>query len=333
MSKYDCTSARYTKHFGLQRKPFELIPDSSILFLGEGHKEALSVLKRGVVADKGFLMFTGGVGTGKTTLVNVLSKTLKNPGYMCVISNPTLDTDDFFYYFAEQLGLLFDGNKAKFLFLFSRLLAECKKNNRKVLLIIDEAHALPTALLEELRLLVNMAEEVKDILCVFLVGQPELLERVQEEQLMPLNQRIMVRHHLEDLSKEEMVQYVLFRLNRAGAKNCDLFTESALDLIYQATKGNPRQINILCDNALLSACANDAIIVGDKLIRETVAQLHIPGDEDAFYLPPDKSFWQKTWFWAVVVIILVEAVGLGVAYSLGWLDSALAFMQSLFNRS
>jgi len=306
-------------HFGLKRKPFDLAPDSNILFLGQAHKEALSVLKRGVVADKGFLMFTGGVGTGKTTLVNVLSKTLENPGYMCVISNPTLDRDDFFYYFAAQLGLLFDGNKAKFLFLFSQLLAECKKTERKVLLIIDEAHALPTALLEELRLLVSMAEETPEVLCVFLIGQPELVERMQEEQLQPLNQRILVRHHLEELSAEETKKYVLFRLERAGAKTTDIFTGSALDLVFQATQGNPRQINVLGDTALMNAYANNSSAVTDRTIREAVEEIRIPGEDDIFSLPPQKSFWRKNWLWLVGAIIAVEAIGVGVAYRLGWL--------------
>jgi general secretion pathway protein A len=97
----------YTKHFGLRRKPFELSPNSTFLFLGETHKEALGVLKQGVVSDKGFLLFTGGVGTGKTTLINVLSKVLENPGYLCVISNPTLGIDDFFLLLCGTAWLAF----------------------------------------------------------------------------------------------------------------------------------------------------------------------------------------------------------------------------------
>lgn len=319
----------YKKHFGLQRKPFELTPDHSLLFLGETHKEALGVLKQGVVSDKGFLLFTGGVGTGKTTLINVLSKTLENPGYVCVISNPTLEIEDFFHYFAAKLGLLFDGNKAKFLVLFSKLLEECQKTKRKVLLIIDEAHALPTGLLEELRLLVNMAKEVKNVLSVFLVGQPELLERLEEEQLFPLNQKIAVRFHLQKLSREDTIQYVLFRLQRSGAKNTNLFTEKALELIYRATNGNPRQINILCDNALLTGYSRDAIEIDDKIIRECVEQLHIPGDENAYYLPPEKSFWQHWVLWIILIILVVEGVGLYYAYQMGWLDTIISYLKNL----
>ncbi|MBU1567193.1 MAG: AAA family ATPase [Proteobacteria bacterium] len=322
----------YRKHFGLVRKPFELTPDYKILFLGESHKEALAVLKHGVVSDKGFLLFTGGVGTGKTTLINVLSKTLENPGYICMISNPTLGIDDFFYYFAAQLGLLFDGNKAKFLFLFSKLLEECKKYNRKVLLIVDEAHALPTDLLEEMRLLVNMAAEVKNVLSIFLVGQPELLNRLTEEQLSSLSQRIAVRYHLHQLSKADSLQYVLFRLNRAGAKNNKLFSDRALDLIYQATCGNPRQINIICDNALFAAYSRDRLEVDEKLIRECVEKLSIPGDESAFFLPPPKNgLWRHWVVWCVLGIVVVEGAVIVYAHQKGWLQPIFLYFKRLLS--
>jgi general secretion pathway protein A len=324
----------YRNHFGLVRKPFELTPDSNILFLGECHKEALAVLKHGVVSDKGFLLFTGGVGTGKTTLINVLSKTLENPGYLCVISNPTLGIDDFFFYFAAKLGLLFDGNKSKFLFIFGQLLDECKKNNRKVLLIIDEAHALPTDLLEEMRLLVNMAAEVKNVLSIFLVGQPELLDRLAEEQLSPLSQRIAVRYHLNQLSKADSLQYVLFRLNRAGAKNHSPFSKKALDLIYEATHGNPRQINILCDNALFAAYSRERLEVDEKLIRECVEKLYIPGDESVFFLsPPKKTLWQNWLIWCVLGIVFVEGAVAVYAHQKGWLQPIYLYLKGLLSMS
>lgn len=319
----------YRDHFGLERKPFELTPDSSMLFLGEGHKEALAVLKQGVIANQAFLLFTGGVGTGKTTLINVLSKTLKNPGYVCVISNPTLDLDDFFYYLAAQLGVLFDGNRAKFLVLFSKLLEECQRTNRRILLLIDEAHALPVALLEELRLLVNMAAEMKGVLSIFLVGQPELLERLNEQKLSPLSQRIAVRYHLGELSQEESIHYVLFRLNRCGAKNSSLFTEKALRLIYQATGGNPRQINILCDTALLAAYSRDLIRVDETIVRESVEQLRIPGDTSAFSLPPETSPW-KIWLVVAAVILLAEGLALAYAQQRGWLQPFWQHLKTFF---
>lgn len=321
----------YRKHFGLVRKPFELSPDSNILFLGETHKEALAGLKQGVVSDKGFLLLTGGVGTGKTTLINVLAKTLEIPGYLCVISNPTLGIDDFFYYFAAKLGLLFDGNTAKFLVLFAKLLEECKKKKRKVLLIIDEAHALPTDLLEELRLLANLATEVKNVLSIFLVGQPELLGRLTEEQLSSLSQRIVVRYHLTELAREDCRQYILFRLNWAGAKNRAIFTEKSLGLVYEATQGNPRQINILCDNALLAAYSLDVLEIEGDVVRESARRLHIEGDDSTFFLPPEKMLLRRWLVWMVLAILLVEGAGVAYAHQKGWLAPVYQYLMRLIN--
>ncbi len=321
----------YKTHFGLVRDPFGLTPDSNTLFLGETHKEALAVLKHGVVSDKGFLLFTGEVGTGKTTLINVLAKNLTTPGYLCLISNPTLDVDDFFYYFAAQLGLLFDGNKARFLCLFAKLLEECKKTEGKVLLIIDEAHSLPTDLLEELLLLVDMSSEIVGVLTVFLVGQSELLERLTEKQLSPLSRRIALRYHLRQLNEPDTFQYIFFRLKVAGAGNSDLFSEEALHLIYKATDGNPRLINILCDNALLSSFAKNSVLVDGSVIRECADQLHLEGDS-AFYLPPVSSNRKKLFFIGVGIVLILEIVAGIYFYKSGLWEPVLQFLTGVFQR-
>lgn len=316
----------YRQYYGLQRKPFELTPDSETLFLSESHQEALSVLRYGVVANTGFLVLTGGIGTGKTTLINVLAKTLECPQYLCILSNPTLEVADFYYYLAAKLGLLFDGNKAKFLLLFARLIEECQKHSSKILLIIDEAQALPIELLEEIRFLANLAPETQTVLSIFFVGQPELLDHLALERLLPLRQRIAIRFHVEPLSKEDTLQYVLFRLDKAGAQRRNLFTEKAMDLIHRATGGNPRLINILCDNALVSGYANDAILVDEKIIQSCVEELFIPGDEKTFFLPAAKSGLNWKWIMIGVVIASVEVVGIYVAYTNGWLDKLRQFV-------
>ncbi|MFH0781469.1 MAG: AAA family ATPase [Pseudomonadota bacterium] len=291
----------------------------------------MAILKQGVVSDKGFLLLTGGVGTGKTTLINVIAKSLDIPGYICMISNPTLGSDDFFFYFAAQLGLLFDGNKAKFFVLFSKLLEECKKSRRKVLLIIDEAHALPTDLLEEMRLLVNMAVEVKNVLSIFLVGQPELLERLAEKQLSPISQRIAVRYHLDQLSKADALQYVLFRLKRAGAGKYKIFSEEALGLIYEATRGNPRQINTLCDNALFAAYSKERLAVDEKVIRECIEKLYILGDDSTFCLPTRKTLWQNWMVRSVLGIVLLEGAAAVYALHRGWLQPIYQYLKRFLN--
>jgi general secretion pathway protein A len=313
----------------MRGKPFELSPDSTVLFLGESHKETLAGLKQGLVSDTGFLLLTGGVGTGKTTLVNLLVKTHQVPGYCCVISNPTLDIDDFFAYFAATLGLPFDGNKAKFLVLFAKMLEDCQKTKKKVLLVIDEAHALPTDLLEELRLLGNLAIEVRNVLSVLLVGQPELLDRLTEEQLSSLRQRIVVRCHLDDLSLQDCLQYIRFRLDWAGAQGRTVFTEPALKLVYEATRGNPRQINILCDNVLFAASSHGVVEVDARWVRECAERLHIQGDDRTFFLSPEKNIWSIRLIAMVLVILLAEGAVLAYAYRQGWLAPVYQFLMRL----
>lgn len=246
-----------------------------------------------------------------------------------MISNPTLDIDDFFAYFAAKLGLQFDGNKAKFLVLFARMLEDCKKNKRKILLIIDEAHALSTDLLEELRLLGNLAIEVRNVFSVLLVGQPELVDRLVEKQLSSLRQRIAVRCHLNDLTLQDCLLYIRFRLDRAGVQGRTVFTEPALKLAYEATRGNPRQINILCDNVLFAASANGAVEIDERWFRECVERLYIQGDDRTFFLPPEKNIWSIWLISTVLVILLVEGAVLAYAYRLGWLAPVYQLLMRL----
>jgi general secretion pathway protein A len=282
----------YKNYYGLVRNPFELAPDAGALFLSETHKEGLATLKYGILSKKGFVVLTGGVGTGKTTLINVLVKSLRSTVKTCVLSNPLLGISGFLSFIASKLNLPFS-NKADFLLDFSNLLQKCAEKHQRILLIFDEAQLLPVELLEEIRLLSNLACNGLDVLSVFLVGQPELLERLTEERLLPLRQRVGLRFHLTPFSAEDTVQYILFRLNRAQAANTAIFSENALHVIHQATNGNPRLINILCDHALLSGFANGQLIVDDKTVIECVHELHLPGDTATFNLvsssPPKKG--------------------------------------------
>jgi general secretion pathway protein A len=276
----------YKHYYGLIRNPFELAPDSGTLFLSETHKEGLATLKYGIISNKGFLLLTGGVGTGKTTLINVLVKSLKPAVKVCVLSNPILTSAEFLYFIASKLGMPFFINKVKFIQDFSELLGKCVENDEKILLIIDEAHVLPVELLEEIRLLSNLAGDGDNVLSIFLVGQPELLERLAHERLLPLRQRIGIRFHVDAFCLEDTVQYILFRLNKAGARNAGLFTEKAVTLIHQTTHGNPRLINILCDHALLSGFSQEQLTIDDITITECVRELHLPGDTTTFDLLP-----------------------------------------------
>lgn len=309
----------YLQYYGLHSKPFDLTPDSQVLYLSESHREALAVLRYGVISSKGFLVLTGGIGTGKTTLINVLAKSLDCPGYLCVLSNPTLAIADFYYYLATKLRLTFDGNKAKFLIQFAQMIEDCSGQGSKILLIVDEAQALPVELLEEIRFLANLSPEAHTVLSIFLVGQPELLEHLAIDRLRPLRQRIAIRFHIDPLPREDTGQYILIRMMKAGSQTRRIFTEKAMDLIHEATGGNPRLINILCDNALLTGFSSDTLVIDENLIKGCIDELIIPGDEKTFHLP-GKVLLRRWWWFGLLVVTIAGVVGGYIAYRNGWIE-------------
>ncbi len=262
----------YLKHYNLNKKPFELNTTAQSLFISENHKEALAILIYAVLSQKGFLLLTGEVGTGKSTLLQILEHKIKHLGEICLLSNPKLTKKEFFYYFAKKLGLRYGGNKAQFLLSFSKYLDQCEKNNKKIILIIDEAHVLSIDLLEEVRLLSNQMGEKPNTLSIFLVGQPELQERLAHERLLPLRHRIGIKYELAPFTHKDTAQYILFRLQNAGGMG-QIFTPKALARIHQITKGNPRMINIICDNALLTGFSSDVHTIDTPIIDECVEEL------------------------------------------------------------
>ncbi len=309
----------YLEYYGLHSKPFDLTPDSQVLYLSESHREALSVLRYGVISSKGFLVLTGGIGTGKTTLINVLAKSLDCPGHLCVLSNPTLAIADFYYYLATRLRLSFDGNKARFLIQFTQMIEDCSEQGSKILLIIDEAQALPVELLEEIRFLANLSPEAQTVLSIFLIGQPELLDHLAIDRLRPLRQRIAIRFHIEPLPREDTGQYILIRMMKAGSQTRRVFTEKAMDLIHEATGGNPRLINILCDNALLTGFSSDTLVIDENIIKGCIDELVIPGDEKTFHPPGKAGLRNRLWI-GLLVGVLAGAAGLYIAYRNDWIQ-------------
>ncbi len=300
----------YKRYYGLRRNPFELLPDSETLFLSETHKEGLATLRYGILSKKGFLLLTGGVGTGKTTLINVLVESVKQVVNICVLSNPLLSPSEFFHYIAWELGLPFT-NKANFLHNFSEFLKDKQKKYKRTLMIFDEAQALPVDLLEEIRLLSNLAGDSLNTLSIFLVGQPELLDRLADPRLLPLRQRIGIRYHLTPFSSEDTKQYIFFRLNKAGASNLQIFSPKAMDLIFQTTHGNPRLINILCDHALISGFSKEELSIDHEIILECIQELHLPGDVETFdLLPLVLKKRKKKWLIGLIIALFVVVLGI-----------------------
>ena len=297
----------YTKYYGLDRTPFDLTPDPRVVYMSEAHQEALAILRYGVIARKGFLLLTGDVGTGKTTLLQLLVQSIDSKIHICLIVNPALSISDFYYYLAAAYGLPeYDGNKAKFLLTFADFLQDCRSKNERVLLVIDEAHVVSLDLLEEIRLLSNQDDEDVSVMSIFLVGQPELNDRLNHERLLPLRQRVGIRFHLTPFSNEETRNYILFRLRKGGASRLDLFTSEAVDLIYRESGGTPRLINTICDQALLSGFAESKPRITADIVKECVAELQIPGEK---ILPvSDRTEQKKKDMRWLLVVLLVVAV-------------------------
>jgi general secretion pathway protein A len=278
----------YNKFYGFKEKPFEITPDPRFLYLSENHKEALAQLTYAVGEKKGFTVITGEVGTGKTLLVQTLLGRLNGNVRTAYLFNPRLNSTDFLQYICEDFGLNgHNKSKGEHIAQLHHFLTACYANNENVVLIIDEAQNLDPELLEEVRLLTNLETPKKKLLQIILLGQPELNDILDNPQCRQLKQRVSLRYHLQPLKREETEEYVLKRLKMAGAMDPYFFNPKAIDKIYKYTKGIPRLINIVCDNALLTGYANDQKIIGKSVIREVIRDLEgFSSKERSEYLSP-----------------------------------------------
>ena len=268
----------YLSHYSLSQMPFQISPDPKFLWLGEKHREALAVLKYGVMNNQGFLLLTGDVGTGKTTLINALVNSLGSDTFFINVSDPRLDKLDFFKLVARSFGL--EGalrSKLDFFMSFKNFLHKAYDSKKKVLLIIDEAQKLSLDSLEEIRLLSNIERQDSKLLNIFFVGQNEFNDTLIRPECRALRQRITIVHNIEPLTQKETVEYVRYRLSVAGSQK-EIFADRALAKVYSFTKGYPRLINIVCDRAMLTAYSRDLQTVGPKIVRECSKELSLPAE-------------------------------------------------------
>lgn len=277
----------YLSHYNLQEKPFSISPDPKFLWLGEKHQEALAVLKYGILDDKGFLLLTGDIGTGKTALINALVKIIDVTALVAAVPDPGLDSLDFFNYLSEEFDMhrTFE-TKGEFLIHFKQFLHEADRDQRKVLLIIDEAQRLNPELLEQIRLLSNIETDSRKLINIFFVGQTEFSDTLRQERNKAVRQRISVSYHLDPLTESEISKYIRHRLKIAGAAT-EIFSASAIHKIFSYSKGNPRLTNILCDHALLTGYSEGITTIDKKTISECSTELQITGD--IFSLTENKS--------------------------------------------
>ena len=266
----------YTQYYHLKSKPFQICSDPSFIWLGEKHKEALATLKYGVLDNKGFLLLTGDVGTGKTTLINTLIASLGDDVIYASVPDPRLEKMDFFNYIAGAFGI--EGNfqaKGQFLTSFSKFLHEAHAANKKILLIIDESQLLTQDLLEEIRLLSNIGISDSHLLNIFFVGQNEFNEILSLPENRAVAQRLTLNYHLDRLSLAETDKYIRHRLEIAGT-NKKLFENSAIREIYAYSGGFPRRINIICDHCLLTGYVNEKRLIDAAIVKDCAKDLKIP---------------------------------------------------------
>ncbi|HKP14220.1 MAG TPA: AAA family ATPase [Blastocatellia bacterium] len=267
----------YLEHYGLKEWPFSLTPDPRYIFKTESHLEVLATVKYGVEQNKGLIVVTGEVGCGKTTILRAALSTFGDEVLAVYIFNPFLTAAEFFEQVAAEMDLRLPRSvtKPELLAALGRLLAERHAAGLRTVLVVDEAHGLPTALLEEIRLLMNFETNSEKLLQVVLCGQPELAETLNRSQLRQLKQRISLRCGIKPLSVFEINKYIRFRLKQAGATDVGLFDTAAVKLIGQVSQGIPRIINNVCDNALLYGYAANSDVITREMVEEVARALDL----------------------------------------------------------
>jgi len=269
----------YLSHYNFTEKPFQITTDPKFIWLGEKHLEALSTLKYGVLENKGFLLLTGDVGTGKTILINCLVTKLDIEAIIATIPDPDLEILDFFNSLSDSFNMnkKFKG-KGDFLIHLRDFLHKAHAENKNVLLIIDEAQRLNDELLEEIRLLSNIELYNKKLINIFFVGQYEFNDILMRERNRAVRQRITVRYNIDPLTESETGELIRNRLEMAGAKG-KIFSTNAIHEIYSFSSGYPRLINVICDHALLTGYTKDTKKIDVKIIKECSEELKIPVTE------------------------------------------------------
>jgi general secretion pathway protein A len=267
----------YEHFYNLEEKPFNLTPDPRYIYFTEKHCEALANLVYGIRERKGFIVLSGEVGTGKTTLVNALLDTLERTGILSAfIFNPILSSPEFFEYLLADLNLKDEArSKSQSLIKLNSFLLERYRMGQVTVLIIDEAQNLSTEILEEVRLLTNLETATEKLLQIVLVGQPELSLKLNSPELRQLKQRVNLRCSLDPLTLFETKEYIRTRLEIAGLPDQEVFPDSTVTDVYRFSGGIPRLINSICDNALLAGYACDSKIINSEIIYEVAHDLEL----------------------------------------------------------
>jgi len=280
----------YREYFGLKENPFSISPDPHYFYMSEGHREAMAHLVYGINSEGGFVLLTGEVGAGKTTVCRCVLEQMPEDAEIAFILNPRLTVEELLANICDEFGISYPpDNKSNrvFVSLINEYLLDAHTRGKRAILIIEEAQNLTVDVLEQIRLLTNLETNQRKLLQIIMLGQPELRDVLARPELRQLSQRITARYHLGPLSKEEVPAYVEHRLSVAGLLRGRLFPKRTLDKLYRLTGGVPRLINVICDRALTGAYVQGAEQVDVKTL--VTAAREVSG-ETARRLPSVKVY-------------------------------------------
>jgi general secretion pathway protein A len=264
----------YAEFYGLKELPFTLTPDPRFIYFTPSHTEVMANLHYGIESGKGLVVVTGEVGTGKTTILRWMMQRMDRTVLAAYIFNPRLSVTEFYQQLASLLDVQGWQTKPEFLTALGQVLESRHSRGLRTVLIIDEAQGLSPAVLEEIRLLCNFESDTSKQLQIVLTGQPELRELLNDPDLRQLKQRVALRCVIKALpTLEETDRYITSRLLASGAERTDIFSSAAVEYIYRCTEGIPRNINNLCDNALLAGYATGERTIDCAVIEEVAESL------------------------------------------------------------
>ena len=264
----------YLDFFELEKYPFQLKPDPAFLYLSKAHARAKAYMEYTIWNQDGFLVITGEIGSGKTTLIKELLSGLDDSIVVATIHQTQLDEIEFLQAFLGNFDIeAWDARKPELLSLLKKFLTQQKDLGKRVLLIVDEAQHLSKKALEEIRLLAGMEIDGEEVLSFILVGHPELMDSINAPEMEQLSQRVRLRYHISELQEGEIQDYINTRMELAGSSHPGIFPESLLPVIYDYTGGIPRLINILCHAALMTACVEEVHEVSEDILRTAAKEL------------------------------------------------------------
>ncbi|MCK5091877.1 MAG: AAA family ATPase [Gammaproteobacteria bacterium] len=301
----------YNEYFGLTDTPFSIAPDPRYLYMSDQHREALAHLVFGMSTGGGFILLTGEVGTGKTTVCRCLLEQVPENANVALILNPKVKAYELLATICDELGIEYPKGETSIKALvdcINRYLLDEYARGRKTVVILEEAQNLDADVLEQLRLLTNLETNEHKLLQIVMLGQPELLDMLASPKMSQLSQRITARYHLKALPRKEVDAYVNHRLSVAGLHRI-LFPESTLNLLYRLSGGIPRRINLLCDRALLGAYVNGRHQVDSKILKKAAREVLGEGGASFASRIRQVSIW---WLVGSVMLISVVAFGLGM---------------------